>query len=364
VVELGGSPHPVMAYARVSDLDDEACALMAQSNVRSVFIGQESGDQRLLNAMRKGTRVDQVRPALGAMARHGVRAMFGFIHGFPGEDQASLAATRAMAVSLNDESGALPVVPCVRVEIFKLQDFAGVAQRAVVTGQHPFGHDSHDAMSPARAAREILETFIAMGLEPRAPATCFGLHRAVFTLNDIADDAELLRAFRWFKQLDHALALLCRAELSGVRVSSGELERCLDALRAAPWKVPMASGTAAQVAARLRHGLVRRLSSEWEREAKAGPAGRPGALTRVLLGTTLWTATHSLWPALQAAWSGELGDLGRSPFQAPELGSERQRQAKQLIELGVAVGRERKPGRASINRREVGSSRNREARTP
>nr|MDP9360666.1 cobalamin-dependent protein [Acidobacteriota bacterium] len=45
LIERGGAPHPIWAYARVSDLPEETVELMARAGVKQVFIGQESGDQ-------------------------------------------------------------------------------------------------------------------------------------------------------------------------------------------------------------------------------------------------------------------------------------------------------------------------------
>ena len=87
VIARGGAPHPIWAFARVSDIDEESAGLMAAAGVRHLFVGQESGDQRMLDAMKKGTKVAQVRPAVEALARHGIYATFGFIHGFPGETE-------------------------------------------------------------------------------------------------------------------------------------------------------------------------------------------------------------------------------------------------------------------------------------
>jgi len=197
-------------------------------------------------------------------------------------------------------------------------------------------------MSPARAAQEILRTFIAMAGEPRAPATCFGLHRAVFTLNDIEDDAERLAAFRWFKSLDRAIGLLCAEELGARAADPLELERCLDAIRCAPWPMSAVSTFSMRLVAKLRHRLVRRLSGEWEFERERGP----GLLTRVLLASTLFGATHRLGASVRGALLGDIGPIGQSPLQAPEADKERHLHAEELIQLGIATGRERKAGRA------------------
>ena len=60
-----------------------------------VWMGAESGSQRILDAMTKGTRVEQVHEARENLRRHGVRACFFLQFGYPGEGWKELQETIA-----------------------------------------------------------------------------------------------------------------------------------------------------------------------------------------------------------------------------------------------------------------------------
>ena len=57
-------------------------------------MGVESGSQRILDAMDKGTTVDEVRQATRALRAHGIRACWFLQLGYPGETWEDLLATR------------------------------------------------------------------------------------------------------------------------------------------------------------------------------------------------------------------------------------------------------------------------------
>jgi anaerobic magnesium-protoporphyrin IX monomethyl ester cyclase len=57
-------------------------------------MGVESGSQRILDAMDKGTTVDEVRAATRALKAHGVRACWFLQLGYPGEQWDDVVATR------------------------------------------------------------------------------------------------------------------------------------------------------------------------------------------------------------------------------------------------------------------------------
>jgi len=64
------------------------------------MVGVEAGTQAMMDWMRKDVRVDQVIEAAERCARSGVGAIFNFIVGFPGENDASVRATLALAKRL------------------------------------------------------------------------------------------------------------------------------------------------------------------------------------------------------------------------------------------------------------------------
>jgi radical SAM superfamily enzyme YgiQ (UPF0313 family) len=137
LIARGGSPHPIWAFARVADLNETTASLMAAAGVRHVYVGQESGDQRILDAMKKGTKVGQVRTAVEALSRHGIIATFSFIHGFPTETDESIAATRRMIETLNDGVETPPVLTY-QMNPFTVPDLSAVAARDEFSGAGNF----------------------------------------------------------------------------------------------------------------------------------------------------------------------------------------------------------------------------------
>jgi radical SAM superfamily enzyme YgiQ (UPF0313 family) len=72
----------------VSDLREAGC--------RTVWVGAESGSQKILDAMDKGTTVDQIYEASRLLTRHGIGVGFFLQYGYPGELQDDIALTMKM----------------------------------------------------------------------------------------------------------------------------------------------------------------------------------------------------------------------------------------------------------------------------
>lgn len=66
-------------------INDQDMALLVKSGLRKLKFGAESGDQHMLNELRKGIRVDQIYSAAEMCRRHGVKGSFSFMTGLPGE---------------------------------------------------------------------------------------------------------------------------------------------------------------------------------------------------------------------------------------------------------------------------------------
>lgn len=75
--------------------------LMTANNVRSlrragcaeVWLGAESGSQQILDAMEKGTRVEQIAKARGNLRTEGIRACYFLQFGYPGETREDIQKT-------------------------------------------------------------------------------------------------------------------------------------------------------------------------------------------------------------------------------------------------------------------------------
>jgi anaerobic magnesium-protoporphyrin IX monomethyl ester cyclase len=69
---------------------------LARAGCTMVWIGAESGSQRILDAMEKGIRVDQIREATARLHRAGIAVGFFLQFGYPGETPADIEQTLAL----------------------------------------------------------------------------------------------------------------------------------------------------------------------------------------------------------------------------------------------------------------------------
>ncbi len=86
---------------RVDFLNDDLVELMRRAGCLQVGIGIESADNARLSAVKKGITESQISDAIGRLKRHGIIAMGYTIIGFPGDDSASIARTKAKIIDLD-----------------------------------------------------------------------------------------------------------------------------------------------------------------------------------------------------------------------------------------------------------------------
>lgn len=87
-------------------LERDTVAALASSGVETVWVGAESGSQKVLDAMEKGTTVQQIEEATALLRRHGIRVGFFLQFGYPGETRADIDQTINMVLKLlPDEIG-------------------------------------------------------------------------------------------------------------------------------------------------------------------------------------------------------------------------------------------------------------------
>ncbi len=75
---------------------EELVEALAASGCENVWIGAESGAQKILDAMDKGITVEQIHTATKAMKKTGIKPSFFIQFGYPGEDKADIALTIKM----------------------------------------------------------------------------------------------------------------------------------------------------------------------------------------------------------------------------------------------------------------------------
>jgi anaerobic magnesium-protoporphyrin IX monomethyl ester cyclase len=75
---------------------DHQIAALAKAGCENVWIGAESGSQKVLDAMDKGTGIGQIHQSTQLMKKHGIRPSFFIQFGYPGETKEDIALTIAM----------------------------------------------------------------------------------------------------------------------------------------------------------------------------------------------------------------------------------------------------------------------------
>src|SRR5688572_6029636 len=84
---------PFECISRAERIDDDVAAALASLGCFRVWIGSESGSQRILDAMKRKVSVDQVRDAAARLRRHGIEVGMFIMLGYDGERMEDLRAT-------------------------------------------------------------------------------------------------------------------------------------------------------------------------------------------------------------------------------------------------------------------------------
>ena len=85
---------PFMMQSRVNLITQPVAAALRAAGAQEVWLGVESGSQRILDAMDKGSHVDTARVATRNLKRHGIRACWFLQLGYPPEDWDDILMTR------------------------------------------------------------------------------------------------------------------------------------------------------------------------------------------------------------------------------------------------------------------------------
>ena len=86
--------------SRIDIVDAELLKLMARAGCWMISYGIESADQKVLDTVKKGTRVEQAAVAVGLARAAGIRTAGHFIFGLPGDTEAAMKKTLKLARSL------------------------------------------------------------------------------------------------------------------------------------------------------------------------------------------------------------------------------------------------------------------------
>ncbi|HEY3430179.1 MAG TPA: radical SAM protein [Cyclobacteriaceae bacterium] len=81
-------------------LQENTIDALAQSGADTVWVGAESGSQKILDAMDKGTKVEQIKQATQLLKRHHIKPAFFLQFGYLGETREDIMATLNMVLEL------------------------------------------------------------------------------------------------------------------------------------------------------------------------------------------------------------------------------------------------------------------------
>jgi glycosyltransferase involved in cell wall biosynthesis/radical SAM superfamily enzyme YgiQ (UPF0313 family) len=92
---------PWVCESRVSNLDRDLVALMARAGAVGFYFGVESGSQRLLDFMKKGISVEQIRNAFHWCNEFNIKTAASVIVGVPSETEEDLQSTMTLLKDIN-----------------------------------------------------------------------------------------------------------------------------------------------------------------------------------------------------------------------------------------------------------------------
>jgi radical SAM superfamily enzyme YgiQ (UPF0313 family) len=102
-VQVLGARIPFKMQSRCDLMTRDTVRHLRQSGCVEVWMGAESGSQKILDAMDKGLRVEAAARARENLRQHGIRACFFVQFGYPGETWDDIAATVRMVRQLRPD---------------------------------------------------------------------------------------------------------------------------------------------------------------------------------------------------------------------------------------------------------------------
>jgi anaerobic magnesium-protoporphyrin IX monomethyl ester cyclase len=84
---------PFECLSRVDLMDEGLVRMLKEAGCIRIAFGAESGSQKVLDAMNKGTSVDQIRRTANLCRHHGIEVYFYIMLGYPGEEWSDIRKT-------------------------------------------------------------------------------------------------------------------------------------------------------------------------------------------------------------------------------------------------------------------------------
>jgi len=90
-------------YSRVDLLDEELVTAMKSAGCWNMFLGLESGDQEILNNIKKRTTLEQIREKMKLLKKVGIEVRGSFVLGLPGETPEKARKTIDFAIDVDPD---------------------------------------------------------------------------------------------------------------------------------------------------------------------------------------------------------------------------------------------------------------------
>nr|ASV46752.1 p-methyltransferase [uncultured bacterium] len=141
-------PFNWFSFFRCANSDDEAFDLMAESGCAGVFLGLESGDNRILKNMNKSASAEKYRRGIGQLNDRGILSFASLIVGFPGETEESVRTTMEFITETRPTF--------YRAEMYYHYPAVPIAKQADAYGLRGTGyHWRHDTMTAEEACAAV-----------------------------------------------------------------------------------------------------------------------------------------------------------------------------------------------------------------
>jgi anaerobic magnesium-protoporphyrin IX monomethyl ester cyclase len=201
-VELArrGIRIPFETISREDRLDEGVVRTLADMGCLRLWVGAESGSQRVLDAMKRRTDAARVPEVVGMLQRHGIQAGMFIMLGFDGEEVADLEETVSLLKRANPDTFLTTVAYPIEGTPYARQ----VADRVIQLVPWAEGSDRDRTVAGRHSRR-------------------FYAHATRWMVNDVAFHRERRRSGRDLRRLGKAW-LSARVGRMGMRLTAGEVE--------------------------------------------------------------------------------------------------------------------------------------------
>jgi len=130
-VEQLDAAIPFECLSRADLINEQLVRDFQALGCRRVYIGAESGSQKVLDAMNKGITVEDIYQAAGLLKRHGIERAFFMMLGYPGEQMEDVEKSLSMLQAIKPEYVGFSVAYPLRGTVFyeEVKDFISVEQQ-------------------------------------------------------------------------------------------------------------------------------------------------------------------------------------------------------------------------------------------